>query len=42
MKIVREPFMTATAVFGMLAVDAVTAKDKGREESKSPVKAFIS
>jgi hypothetical protein len=41
MKIVPKPLMAATAVFAMLAVDAVTAKDKEREESKSPFKAYI-
>ena len=41
MKIVLKPLMAATAVSAMLAVDAVTAKDKEREENKSPFKAYI-
>ena len=41
MKIVLKPLMAATAVGAMLASDAVTAKDKDREENKSPFKAYI-
>ena len=41
MIIVLKPLMAATAVGAMLASDAVTAKDKDREENKSPFKAYI-
>ena len=41
MKIVLKPLMATTAVSAMLAVDAVTAKDKDQEENKSPFKAYI-
>ncbi len=41
MKIVLKPLMAATAVSAMLAVNAVTAKDKEREENKSPFKAYV-
>ena len=41
MKIVLKPLMAATAVGAMLASDAVTAKDKDREENQSPFKAYV-